>query len=69
MSARLRKFVGMWLLLVGLLVYVVLVVSIATAPWLPRHWLVQILFYATAGVVWAIPLRPFMRWVNQPDPE
>ncbi len=69
MNARLRKFIGMWLLIFGLLAYVALVVTIGTSSWLPRHWLVQLLFYLTAGVVWALPLRPFMRWVNKPDPE
>jgi len=69
MSARVRKFVGMYLLIFGLLAYVVLVVSLATAPWMPKHWAVQVLLFAVAGVAWAIPMRPFMAWVNKPDPE
>lgn len=69
MDARVRKFIGMWLLIFGLLAYVVLVVNLATASWMPKHWAVQILFYLVAGVGWAIPMRPFMRWVNKPDAE
>lgn len=68
MTARVRKFLGMWILIFGLFAYIALVVTIGTSSIMPRHWALQLLFYLIAGIVWAIPLRPFMRWVNQPDP-
>ncbi len=68
MSASLRKFIGMWILLFGLILYIAAVVTIATA-WLPSHWAAQTAFYVVAGVIWAIPLRPFMLWMNRPDPD
>ncbi len=64
MTGRSRKLVGMLVLLVGLALYIGLAVTIATT-WLPGHWAAQLLFYAVAGVAWAIPLRPFMAWMNR----
>ncbi len=68
MSAPLRKFIGMIILLLGLFFYIAVVVTIATTL-LPAHWTFEIPFYIVAGVAWALPLRPFMAWMNQSDPE
>jgi membrane protein implicated in regulation of membrane protease activity len=64
MNQRTRKLLGMFTLLLGLLAYIVVVITIATT-WLPSHWAIQLLFFAVAGVAWAIPLKPFMAWMNQ----
>jgi len=66
MSGRTRKLIGMIVLILGLFAYIALVVTVATT-WLPGHWAVQLAFYAVAGVAWAVPLKPFMAWMNQGD--
>lgn len=58
-----RQLIGMLGLLVGLVFYLGLVVTIAT-NWLPAHWALQAVFFAIAGVAWAVPLRPFVKWMN-----
>jgi hypothetical protein len=63
MPGRSRKLIGMIVLLAGLTAYVALVATIATT-WLPGHWAVQVAFFAVAGVAWALPLKPFMAWMN-----
>jgi len=68
MTGRARKLVGMLVLILGLFAYIALVVTVATS-WLPGHWAVQLAFYAVAGVAWAVPLKPFMAWMNQSDEE
>lgn len=68
MTASTRKLLGSLVLLIGLTVYIVLVATVAT-NWLPLHWWVQVPFYLVAGIAWAIPMRPFMYWMNRPDPE
>ena len=68
MSPRGRKLIGMLILILGLLAYIVLVVTVATT-WLPAHWAVQVAFFAVAGVAWALPLKPFMAWMNQGEEE
>jgi hypothetical protein len=68
MSARSRKLIGMLVLILGLFAYIGLVVTVA-ATWLPGHWAVQVAFFAVAGVAWAVPLKPFMAWMNRDDAE
>jgi len=68
MSARSRKLIGIFLIIAGLTVYIAVVVTIATT-WLPYGWAVQGLFYAVAGIAWAIPLKPLMAWMNKGEIE
>jgi len=66
MKPATRKLIGMLILLTGLIAYIALIVTIATT-WLPAHWAVQLGFYAVAGIIWALPLRPLMAWMNQSE--
>jgi len=63
MSARLRKFIGLFGILGFLGAYVVVVVTIGER--LPQHWAVQIAFYALAGTLWGAPLFPLLSWMNR----
>jgi membrane protein implicated in regulation of membrane protease activity len=66
MPARLRKPLGMLILLTGLFGYVVAAVVIGSEV-IPGHWAVQLVYYVIAGTVWAFPLRPLLQWMNRPD--
>ncbi len=54
---------GIGLILLLILVWSVLVVSasslLGTLPW-PVH----LLYYAVAGIVWILPLKPLIRWMH-----
>ena len=63
MSARLRKFIGLFAILGFLAAYVVVVVTIGGH--LPQHWAVQVIFYGLAGTVWGFPLFPLLSWMNR----
>lgn len=58
-----RKPFGMALILILIAAWAVLVVSAAELldglPW-PAH----ALYYATAGIVWILPLKPLLRWME-----
>lgn len=58
-----RKPTGMALILLLITVWTVLVASLS--PWIGR-WptLVQALFYLIAGIIWIIPLKPLLRWME-----
>ena len=58
-----RKPVGMLLILTLILVWTVLVTSLS--PWI-GDWpvLAQGLFYLVAGIVWILPLKPLLRWME-----
>jgi len=67
MKARLRKAVGCAGLLTYVGVYAIAAASLGAAllsalpPW------GQLVYYAVAGVVWILPLKPLFAWMNRGD--
>ena len=58
-----RKPVGMLLLLLLIAVWGFVVVTAAEAlPDLP--WPIEALFFIAAGIVWILPLKPLLRWME-----
>ncbi|HEY4070791.1 MAG TPA: DUF2842 domain-containing protein [Sphingomicrobium sp.] len=58
-----RKLVGIALIVAIILVWATFVASLS--PFVGK-WpvLVQAPYYLVAGVVWAIPLKPLIRWIQ-----
>lgn len=58
-----RKPAGVFAILALIAVWSVAVMSLA--PWVGR-WptLLQAIFYFAAGIVWILPLRPLLRWME-----
>ena len=59
-----RKLAGMALIVLGLCVYAGL------AAWLggilrPFPWVVELVYYAVAGVFWIFPIRALLRWMSR----
>lgn len=65
MNVRARKAIGGF----GLVVYVLVYLGVAAtlAAFLPANPLVQLGFFAAAGVAWALPLKPLLTWMMRPD--
>jgi membrane protein implicated in regulation of membrane protease activity len=56
-----RPLLALLIGLAGFALYVAVVVVIA--DWvLPLHWLVQLAYFAVAGVAWVWPARALMFW-------
>ncbi|HET9429288.1 MAG TPA: DUF2842 domain-containing protein [Allosphingosinicella sp.] len=63
LEPRWRNPVGIGLMLLLILVWSVLVVSASSLlGGLP--WPVQLIYYAVAGIVWILPLKPLIRWMH-----
>jgi predicted membrane channel-forming protein YqfA (hemolysin III family) len=59
----LRKPVGILLILLLIAIWGFIVVTLAEAlPELP--WPLQALFFVAAGIVWILPLKPLLRWME-----
>ena len=58
-----RKPVGMLLILLLFAAWTAIIVSLS--PWVGA-WpvLVQGIFYLVAGIVWILPLKPLLRWME-----
>jgi hypothetical protein len=58
-----RKPFGILLILLLIVLWAGIVVSLA--DWLPPLWWpFRALFFIGAGIVWALPLRPLLRWIE-----
>lgn len=65
LSPRTKKLIGLLLLLPALFLYFGAVVTFADR--LPAHWFVRLVYFMAAGVLWAAPMIPMMRWMER-DP-
>ena len=69
MSARTRKLVGTILLLIVLILYA-LAVMLAAAAVLPEGGkIVELIFYAIAGLAWVLPAGYLIKWMYAGPPE
>ncbi|HEX4735982.1 MAG TPA: DUF2842 domain-containing protein [Allosphingosinicella sp.] len=57
-----RKPAGIFLILLLIAAWAWLMVSIADH--LPRTWLLRGPFFIAAGLVWILPLKPLLRWME-----
>lgn len=69
MGARTRKLVGTILLLIVLSIYA-LAVMLAAAAVLPDGGkIVELIFYAVAGIAWVVPAGFLIKWMYAVPPE
>lgn len=60
-----RKLFGYFLGLVGLIIYILLVSRLIDA-YFPQHVVLEIIYYAVAGIGWIFPAMWFIRWRYRP---
>jgi hypothetical protein len=68
MSYRARKRWALFILVVGLPIYVVVAVNVVAMFDRPSI-LVELGVYVVLGILWALPFRAVFRGVGRPDPE
>ena len=63
MSARVRKLIGLFGILIFVTAYAVVVSKISDH--LPKNFAIQTLFYVVAGLAWGVPILPLISWMNR----
>ena len=63
MNPTWRKPAGIFAILALIVVWCVIVANIADTIG-DVHWAVQALFFIAAGIVWILPLKPLLRWME-----
>ncbi len=63
---RLKKFIGVFALLAIIAVYALLVMRAAVAILPNAGPVLELLFYAVAGMAWVVPVRYLIVWMNTP---
>ena len=69
MPVRLRKLIGLVILLLWVFLYALLLMRLAVDILPSASGVVAFLFYAVGGLAWVIPILPLIRWMQRPDPE
>ena len=66
MSYKLKRRLSLFILIVGLPLYVIIIVNLISSFDRP-NFLVELLIYLLSGIVWALPLRSVFRGVGQAE--
>ena len=66
MSNKLKRRLSLFILIVGLPIYVIIIVNLISSFDRP-NFLVELLIYLLSGIVWALPLRSVFRGVGQAE--
>lgn len=66
MRMRIKKFLGVFLLIGIIAIYSLLVMRAAVAILPSANGIVQFVFYAVAGMAWVVPVRYLIVWMNTP---
>jgi hypothetical protein len=69
MTIRVRKLIGMLLLLILIVVWAFLAMGFAVTvlPQVTIGW--QLVYYAVVGMGWVLPAMPIISWMQRPDPD
>ena len=64
MTPNRRSLIGLFIILAMICIEALIIVGCANliAPW---PILAQTLFYLVAGLIWLLPLRPLLIWMNR----
>jgi len=65
MPLRLKKLVGTLLILIWIFFYVLFAMKLALTLLPDSHWVVQLAYYAFAGIAWIVPAGFLIAWMGE----
>lgn len=67
MPLRLRKLIGMIALVALVIVYALIVLSVASARLESAPWWSHLAFFAIGGLLWVLPAMAIIKWMERPQ--
>jgi hypothetical protein len=67
MTIRPRKLIGAIALMVLVVVWALLAMAFAQAPFIFENPWIAGLYYLLAGIGWVLPAMPLVAWMSRPD--
>ncbi|MDA8870244.1 DUF2842 domain-containing protein [Rhizobiaceae bacterium] len=64
---RIRKLVGMMLLVILVIVYAICAVAVATATLANAPWYAHALYFTFSGFLWVLPAMGIISWMSRPE--
>ncbi|TCD14404.1 DUF2842 domain-containing protein [Oricola cellulosilytica] len=65
MPKRLRKFVGMIVLVALVVLYALIAVTVASYRLAESPWYIHLAFFAFSGVLWVVPAMLVISWMER----
>ncbi len=66
MRMRVKKFLGVFILIGFIAIYSLLVMRVAVDVLPQARGIAEFVFYAVAGMAWVVPVRYLILWMNKP---
>ena len=66
MPVRLKKFIGIFLIVILVIVYAMVAVTIATYRLAESPWYVHLLYFLVSGLLWVLPAMWLIKWMETP---
>jgi hypothetical protein len=67
MPIRLRKFIGAIALIILVVVWALVAMAVAQAPFIFGNMIASIAYYVIAGIGWVLPAMPIVSWMSRPS--
>ncbi|WP_173931417.1 DUF2842 domain-containing protein [Chelativorans sp. Marseille-P2723] len=64
MPIRLKKFIGMVLLVLLVIIYAIVSTAIAVAQLADKSAYVHLVFYLVSGLIWVLPAMLIIKWME-----
>lgn len=64
---RLRKFIGMILIVLLVFFYALLIAAMGASTWFPDNAFIEFMFYLIFGLGWCLPAGIIIWWMECPD--
>lgn len=64
MPIRLKKFIGIFLIIILVIVYSLVAVTIATYNLAESAWYVHLAYFAIGGIFWILPAMAIISWME-----
>lgn len=65
MSPRLKKLIGLFLMVFWLIAYAIFITGLAVRLLPGADWYVELIFYVITGFAWVLPMMPMIWWMNR----
>jgi hypothetical protein len=65
MPPRLKKFIGMLILIALVVVYALIATTVATYRLAESPWYIHLAFFAISGVLWVLPAMAVISWMER----
>ena len=64
---RIRKLIGLVLMLALIVFYALIVMTVAVTTSVPENGIVEFFYYLVTGVAWVVPAAAIIYWMQRPD--